>query len=251
MTLVPLVTTGSAIGSAFLASLVEVVEAFTIVLAVATVRGWRPAVIGALSGLAVLAALVLAAGPLLGRVPLHLLQFTIGVLLLLFGLRWLKKAILRASHRISFHDEEAAFAEETAELLGDVRERKPHLDWLAGLAAFKAVLLEGIEVVFIVIAVGAGHGVLVPASLGAVAACVLVLLIGFLIHKPLSRVPENSLKFIVGVMLSAFGTFWVGEGLRVEWSGGDLAVLGLALLYFTVAVGIVRSMRLSTERGAI
>src|SRR5207244_6743677 len=118
-------------------------------------------------------------------------------------LRWLRKSILRASGHIALHDEDQAFAKETAHLLGTAR--KPRVDWLAGLAAFKAVLLEGLEVVFIVIAVGAGRGLLVPAGLGALGACVLVLLIGALVHRPLSRVPENTLKFAVGVMLSAFG----------------------------------------------
>src|SRR2546421_1473473 len=143
---------GPAMAAAFLASLVEAVEALTIVLAVATVRGWRPAGLGAFAGLSVLAVIVTALGPLLGQVPLHLLQLVIGILLLLFGMRWLRKAILRAAGVIPLRDEAAAFAAGTAEL----REHRSRLDWLAGLASFKAVLLEGLEVVFIVIAVGAG-----------------------------------------------------------------------------------------------
>ena len=239
-----------AIGAAFLASLVEVVEAFTIVLAVGTVRGWRPAFLGTSAALALLAAIVLLLGPALDRVPLHLLQFVIGVLLLLFGLRWLRKAILRASGYIALHDEELAFTKEAAHLQGAARQRQPHLDWLAGLAAFKAVTLEGLEVVFIVVAVGAGRGLLIPASLGALGACILVLAIGLLVHKPLSRVPENTLKFVVGVMLSAFGVFWTGEGLGVEWPGGDLILFALALAFLAAGLVLVRLLRRPTLRVA-
>ena len=167
-----------AMTAAFLASLVEAVEALTIVLAVATVRGWRPAGLGALAGLVVLVLIVVALGPLLDLVPLHLLQLAIGVLLLLFGMRWLRKAILRAAGVIPLHDEAMAFATETAELREQARRHEARLDWLAGLASFKAVLLEGLEVVFIVIAVGAGRGLLVPASAGALAACLLVAGVG-------------------------------------------------------------------------
>src|SRR5712692_5980525 len=155
---------GPAMTAAFLASLVEAVEALTIVLAAATVRGWRPAGLGALAGLAVLVLIVVGLGPLLDLVPLHLLQLTIGVLLLLFGMRWLRKAILRAAGVIPLHDEAAAFATETAELREQARRHEAWLDWLAALTSFKAVVLEGLEVVFIVIAVGAGRGLLVPAS---------------------------------------------------------------------------------------
>src|SRR5262249_5956894 len=142
----------TAVGAAFLASLVEVVEAFTIVLAVGTVRGWRPATLGTIAGLAALALLVAALGPMLGLVPRHLLQLVVGVLLLLFGMRWLRKAILRAAGIIALHDESAAFAKETAILSEAERRHDVRLDWLAGVTAFKAVLLEGLEVVFIVIA---------------------------------------------------------------------------------------------------
>jgi uncharacterized membrane protein len=224
-------TAAPAIGSAFLASVVEVVEAFTIILAVATLRGWRPAVLGTAGALAVLGAIVLALGPLLDRVPLHLLQLVIGILLLLFGVGWLRKAALRAAGVIALHDEEAIFAAETAQLHEESRRRKASLDWIAGITAFKAVLLEGLEVVFIVIAVGAGRGLLWPASLGAIAACLLVLIIGVFVHRPLSRVPENTLKFGVGVMLSAFGVFWTGEGLGVQWPGQDLALFVFAGLF--------------------
>src|ERR1700731_482650 len=228
--------TGPTIVAAFLASLVEAVEALTIVLAVAIVRGWRPAGLGAFAGLAVLALIVVALGPLLGYVPLHLLQLVIGILLLLFGLRWLRKAILRAAGIIPLHDETTAFATETAELREQARRHEARLDWLAALASFKAVLLEGLEVVFIVIALSAGRGMLVPASAGAVAACLLVAGVGLVVHRPLARVPENTLKFAVGVMLSAFGVFLTGEGLGVAWPGADLAIVVFAALFLAVGL---------------
>jgi Ca2+/H+ antiporter, TMEM165/GDT1 family len=229
--------------AAFLASLVEAVEALTIVLAVATVRGWRPAGLGAFTGLVVLALIVVALGPLLDRVPLHLLQLVIGVLLLLFGMRWLRKAILRSAGIIPLHDEAGAFATETAELREQAHRQEARLDWLAGLASFKAVLLEGLEVVFIVIALSAGRGMLLPASAGALAACLLVACIGFIVHRPLARVPENTLKFAVGVMLSAFGVFWTGEGLDVDWPGADLSIVVFAALFLAVSSAAVVMVR--------
>ena len=232
-----------AISAAFLSSLVEAVEALTIVLAVGTVRGWRPAGLGAVAGLALLALIVLALGPLLDRVPLNLLQLAIGVLLLLFGMRWLRKAILRAAGVIPLHDEAIAYATETAQLREQASLDSARLDWLAALASFKAVMLEGLEVVFIVIAVGAGRGLIIPASVGAIAACLLVVAIGFAIHRPLARVPENMLKFVVGVMLSAFGVFWIGEGFGVDWPGEDIAIIVFAALFFVVALGTVALTR--------
>src|SRR5258706_2424758 len=228
-----------AVSAAFLSSLVEAVEALTIVLAVATVRGWRPAGLGALAGLATLGLIVVGLGPLLDRVPLHALQLAIGVLLLLFGMRWLRKAILRAAGVIPLHDEELAFATGTAAL----REQAHHgkrLDWLAALAAYKAMLLEGLEVVFVVIAVRAGRGLIVPASIGALAACALVAAVGLALRRPLARVPENTLKFTVGVMRSSFGVFWTGEVLGVPWPGEDLAILGFAALFLGVGLAAVR-----------
>ena len=237
-----------AMTAAFLASLVEAVEALTIVLAVATVRGWRPAGLGALAGLAVLALTVVALGPLLDHVPLHLLQLVIGVLLLLFGMRWLRKAILRAAGVIPLHDEALTFAAETEELREQARRNEARLDWLAAITTFKAVLLEGLEVVFIVIAVGAGHGMLVPASAGAIAACLGVAVVGLAVHRPLARVPENTLKFAVGVMLSAFGVFWTGEGLGVAWPGGDLAIVAFAAMFLAVSsAAIVLARRPKTR----
>src|SRR5262250_1804531 len=203
--------------AAFLASLVEFVEALTVVLAVGTVRGWRPALFGTGLGLATLALLVLVLGPALTRIPLDYVQLGVGILLLLFGLRWLRKAILRAAGAIALHDEAAAYAGETALLTSYGAARDPRWDAVAIGTSFKIVMLEGIEVVFIVIAVGAAGGLLVPAGVGAVAALLVVILLGVAIHLPRARIPENALKFVVGVLLSAFGTFWVGEGIGVAW----------------------------------
>ena len=230
---------GSAVIAAFLASLVEAVEALTIVLAVAIVRGLRPAILGALAGLLVLALIVVALGPLLDRVPLYVLQIAIGVLLLLFGMRWLRKAILRAAGLIPRHDETIAFTSETEELREQARRHEQRLDWLAGVASFKAVLLEGLEVVFIVIALSAGRGVLLPVSAAAFAACLVVAASGIVVHRPLTRVPENTLKFAVGVMLSAFGLFWTGEGLGVDWPGADLAILAFIVLFLGAGLASV------------
>lgn len=232
-----------AVGAAFLASLVEVVEAFTIVLAVGTLRGWRPAVFGTLAALGVLGFLVVVLGPLLGRIPLNLLQVVVGVLLLLFGMGWLRKAILRSAGVIPLHDEDAAFAAEAETLAKTATRKGGSLNWIAALTAFKAVLLEGLEVVFIVIAVGAGRGLLWPAAIGAFAACIAVLAVGVAVHRPLSRVPENTLKFGVGVMLSAFGVFWTGEGLGVEWPGQDLALLVLAALFLATGIATATGLR--------
>jgi uncharacterized membrane protein len=189
-----------------------------------------------------------ALGPLLDRVPLHLLQLVIGILLLLFGMRWLRKAILRSAGVIPLHDEAKAFATETAQLREQVLFDEARLDWLAALASFKAVLLEGLEVVFIVIALSAGPGLLVPASAGALAACLLVAGVGFAVHRPLARVPENTLKFAVGVMLAAFGIFWTGEGLGVAWPGADLAIVAFVALFLTVGrAAVVVARRSSAE----
>ena len=230
-----------AVSAAFVASVVEVVEAFTIV--VATLRGWRPATLGTLGALAVLALLIVALGPLLDRVPLHVLQLVIGILLLLFGMGWLRKAVLRSAGVIPLHDEDAAFAAESEQLAATAKRRHTSLDWIAGIAAFKAVLLEGLEVVFIVIAVGAGRGLLWPASFGALAACVVVLSIGAFVHRPLSRVPENTLKFGVGVMLSAFGVFWTGEGIGVAWPGEDLVLFVFAALFLATGAATAALLR--------
>jgi Ca2+/H+ antiporter, TMEM165/GDT1 family len=229
-------------GASFAASFVEAVEAATIVLAVGLACGWRPALIGAGAALLALALMVAALGPLMSFTPIRALQGVVGVLLLMFGLRWLRKAILRAVGVIALHDEEAAFALKSREL-SEAGSQSGPFDWLAGATSFKAVLLEGIEVVFIVIAVGAARGLMGLASAGALTACALVAAIGAAVHRPLTRVPENALKFVVGVMLSAFGLFWTGESLGVEWPGGDVAILAFAALFLAVAAALVAFIR--------
>ncbi len=244
---------GTAVSAAFLASLVEFVEALTIVLAVGTIRGWRSALIGASAGVVLLGLLVALFGPALERVPLHTLQLVIGMLLLLFGMRWLRKAILRSAGVIGLHDETAIFAKETAELRHDpsMAGARTRLDFVAAATSFKAVMLEGLEVIFIVLATGVG-GMLIPASLGAAAAGFLVILVGFALRRPLARVPENMLKFTVGILLSAFGVFWVGEGLGFPWWGEDLALLGLAVGFLLVsAVAVVAARRASSVAASL
>ena len=220
--------------AAFLASAVEAIEALTIVLAVGTVRGWRDALAGTAAALAVLLAIIVVFGASLARIPLDLLQLVIGTLLLLFGLRWLRKAILRGAGIIALHDEAKAYTEETALL----RRQGRAIGWdrVAFFSCFQITMLEGAEVVFIVVAIGAGgSGLLVPASIGAAAALLLVIVLGLALHRPLAMVPENTLKFVVGVLLSAFGTFWAGEGLGVAWPDADWSLLWLTLGYLVVA----------------
>lgn len=239
----------STVTASFLASFVEVVEAFTIVLAVALGRSWRPALAGTVAALLLLTVLVLIFGPLFALIPLRLLQFIVGTLLILFGMRWLRKAILRASGFIALRDEAAAFARETEALRRQSAETRA--DFLAGLAAFKAVLLEGVEVVFIVIAVGSAHGLTAYAGAGALAAAAVVLAVGAIVHRPLARVPENTLKFAVGLMLTAFGIFWTGEGLGAGWPGADLAILGLlATLTAFSLIAVALLQRAGADPGA-
>ncbi len=222
---------------AFLASLVEFVEALTIVLAVGTTRGWRSAGLGAAAGVALLAALVAAFGPALGRVPLGTLQIVVGIMLLFFGLRWLRKAVLRYAGVIALHDESTIYARRVAGLQIAPARAATSLDWIGAGTAFNAVILEGLEVIFIVIAVGATAGALVPASAGAALAGAFVVASGFALRAPLARVPENALKFAVGVMLSAFGTFWTSEGFGFTWPGSD-AVLALLVAGYAVVAGV-------------
>lgn len=234
----------SVLTASFLASFVEVVEAFTIVLAVGITQGWRPAFIGTGLAFATLALMVAVFGPLLSLIAIEVLQFIVGTLLVLFGMRWLRKAILRAGGHTRMRDEEAAFAAETDSLAQRRDDRRAN--YLAGLAAYKAVLLEGTEVVFIVIAIGSGHQMIPYASAGALAAFLVVLAIGLAVHRPLSQVPENTLKYAVGLMLTAFGIFWVGEGLGVEWPGADLMILGILGILLGASLGLVRYVRSTT-----
>jgi Ca2+/H+ antiporter, TMEM165/GDT1 family len=226
--------------ASFLGSLVEFVEALTIVLAVGTVRGWRPALIGTAAGVVLLAIIVVLLGPLIGQIRIDILQLVVGVLLLLFGMRWLRKAILRAAGIIPLHDETAAFASETAHLRAAGPVASLMLDPIAVVTTFKAVVLEGIEVVFIVVAVGAAGDMLVPASVGAGVAGAVVIGLGLILHRPLARVPENTLKFAVGILISAFGVFWVGEGLGFHWPGDDLAIVALVVFLLVFAMSAAR-----------
>jgi Ca2+/H+ antiporter, TMEM165/GDT1 family len=237
---------GTTLVAAFLASLVECVEALTVVLAVGSVRGWRSALGGAGAALAVLAAVVLALGPALTRIPLHVVQLVVGGMILLFGLRWLRKAILRAAGLIPLHDEAAAFERETAAMRG--LGTAGGWEKVAFAASFNITMLEGTEVVFIVIALGAGGtGLLLPASLGAAAALLLIVALGAALHRPLARVPENTLKFVVGILLSAFGTFWVGEGAGFAWPGSDLAIPFMIVAYLGISLSLVPVCRASAR----
>jgi uncharacterized membrane protein len=222
--------------STFLASGVEWVEALTIVLAVAVVRGYRPALTGAgLAGVALLG-ICAVAGTIVSVVPLAWAQGVIGVLLLAFGLRWLRKAVLRASGRKALHDEEKEF-EETAQALRENREQRAAI-----ATSFSGVLLEGVEVVFIVVALS-GVGNTVAAVIGAVAALLLVIALGVIARHPLTRVPENAMKFTVGVMLTSFGIFFVGEALDVPWWHSDLSLVFLALALGGASLALARAMR--------
>ena len=247
---------GPSVLAAFLASLVEFVEALTVVLAIGSVRGWRDALLGSASALGVMLVLVLALGRALARVPLGTLQIVVGALLLLFGLRWLRKAILRSAGIIALHDETAAFGKQVEALRRHGPRRtgldRPGLDRIAFGGAFQITMLEGTEVVFIVIAIGAGGaGLLLPASLGAVAALLVVILLGLAIHRPLASVPENTLKFAVGVLLSAFGCFWFGEGIGIAWPGADWSILALVLGFLAASwIAVPLCRRLPARRSA-
>lgn len=237
------------IASAFLASLVEAVEALTVVLAVGTARGWRSALLGTLAALSLLAALVAVFGLSLGSIPVSQLQLLVGTLLLLFGMRWLRKAMLRAAGVIDLHDEEAIYRSEVLALnrsAAALTASRAGWDPIAILTAFKAVTLEGVEVIVIVIGLGTVHGLLVAASLGALAACLVVVAAGLILHQPLARVPENALKFVVGILMTAFGLFWFGEGVGLQWPYADAAILGLiAILVVASWIGIRLARRIN------
>jgi len=233
---------------AALASAVEMVETLTIVLALGVTRGWRAPLQGAVAALAVLVVLVALLGPALEAVPIDVLRLVVGSLLLVFGLQWLRKAILRASGRKAVHDEEAAFAAEVAAARAAGRP-STGVDRYALVISFKSTLLEGMEVAFIVITLGANQGATGIAAAGAVAAFVVVVIVGVLVRHPLSRVPENTLKFAVGVMLTSFGTFWAGEGAGIDWPG-DEASLG-ALIVLTLAWSLLFTRLLGRKPHAV
>jgi uncharacterized membrane protein len=231
--------------SVFLACSVEAVEALTIVLAVGQTRSWRSALTGVGAAVLVLAVLTGALGPALTALPIGVLRVAVGGLLLIFGLQWLRKAILRASGLKALHDEEATFAEEMAAARAAGKPASG-LDGYSFTLAFKGVLLEGLEVVFIVLTFGANQHRIGLAAAAAALAVLVVVVSGFVVHAPLSRVPENTLKFGVGVMLTSFGMFWGAEGAGATWPGGDAALLALIPLTLIVALALVAVLRRTT-----
>jgi uncharacterized membrane protein len=228
---------------AFLASAVEMVEALTIVLGVGIVRGWRSTLIGVGAATIVLAALIAALGPTLQVIPIETLRLVVGALLLAFGLQWLRKAILRSSGYKPLHDEDAAFRRAREQAAAAGHEEKAGLDWYAFTVSFKGVLLEGLEVVFIVISFGSAQGKLGLAAAGAAVAVIVVVAAGFLARGPLERVPENTIKFAVGLLLTSFGCFWGAEGAGVDWPGDELSLLGVVAFLGALSFLYVRALR--------
>jgi uncharacterized membrane protein len=235
-----------------LASFVEFVEALTIVLAMGVTRGWRSTAIGAGAAIGALAAITLVAGyALIDWIPEAAVQLVIGALLLIFGLQWLRKAILRAAGLKAMHDEEEAFREEREAALEAGEERRLGLDWFAFVVSFKGVFLEGLEVVFIVITFGLNADDVPLAAAGAAIAGAAVLAIGLVAHKPLAAVPENTLKYVVGLLLATFGTFWAVQGLGIftesreslSWPGDDWALLALLASWLVVSQISIRILR--------
>jgi len=220
---------------AFLASIVEFVEALTIVLAVGVTRQWRSTLLGVGAAVGVLVLITLVFGSAIVLfVPIGALRLVVGGFLVIYGLQWLIKAILGAAGAKAKHDEASIYAAELEAMRDEPPVAANGMDWISFTVAFKGVLLEGLEVAFIVVTFGASAGQLGPAAAGAAVAGILVLLVGIAVHRPLTRVPENGLKFVVGLMLTTFGTFWAGEGLGIEWVAGD-ATLVLLFAIFTVA----------------
>jgi uncharacterized membrane protein len=227
-------------GAAFLGSSVECVEALTIVLAVGLTRGWRAPLYGTVAAIVLLAVLVVVFGQLIvTRVPELTLKLIIGTLLVLFGLRWLHKAVLRSAGVVATHDETKAYADAVSSLQATTDKR----DWVGFTLALKGVFLEGLEVVFIVIAVGGTSKSLGIAVAGGLLAMVVVAAIGVVVRKPLAQVPENTLKYAVGIILTSIGTFWAGEGMGATWPLDFVSIAGLAVIYFAasrVAIALIR-----------
>lgn len=236
---------------AFIASAVEFVEAMTIVLAVGVTRGWRAPVIGSLAAALTLAVIIGTLGvAIVTLVPELALKAFVGALLLLFGLRWLRKAILRFAGIVALHDEELIYQKELAELRAQGLERR-EFDRIGALVAYKAVLLEGTEVAFIVIAFGAGGpSALNSAIIGAIVAGIIVILLGIALRQPLTMVPENWMKFGVGAILSAFGVFWFGEGLGMHWPGDALSILVILAVFFAASWLAARMLQQMLPEGA-
>jgi uncharacterized membrane protein len=229
--------------AAFLACAVEAVEALTVVLAVGVTRGWRSTLIGAGSATLALAALVAALGPALAQVPIDSLRVIVGALLLVFGLQWLRKAILRAGGYKALRDEGALYRAELDQARAAGMPPRTGIDWYAFTLAFKGVFLEGLEVAFIVLTFGTSHGSVALAALGAAIALAVVTLAGALLRRPLTRVPENAMKFSVGLMLVTFGVFWSAEGAGVQWPGADLAIVAILGFMLLVSLALVRLLR--------
>lgn len=224
----------------FLACLVEAVEALTIILAAGTARDWRSAITGSLTGVLVLLVAIAALGPAISAIPVDGLRLFVGGLLLVFGLQWLRKAILRASGFKALHDETLAYQATLADAKLAPKGRRAFVDdWYAFTLSFKGVVLEGVEVAFIALTFGANQGNIPLAALAAAAAVLLVAIVGFTVRAPLSRVPENSMKFVVGVMLTAFGIFWGAEGAGAHWPGDDIALLVLIPAIALYALALV------------
>lgn len=240
--------------AAFLASAVEFVEAFTIVLVVGITINWRSSLVGALAAAATLAVIVGTLGVALVKwVPLNDLRVFVGIILILFGLKWLKKAILRYSGLKALHDEEAIFEETMAEVRARGETIAPRIHPFGVALSYKAVLLEGLEVAFIVITFGssiqttAGNGI-GSAAIGAAIAGILVITAGALVRAPLTKVPENTLKFVVGVMLTSFGTFWAAEGFNYEWPLKDFFIPILAVIFLLASYLLVTFLKQQKQR---
>jgi len=236
------------VGAVFLASAVEMVEALTIVLAVGHVRGWRSAFQGVVVALLALGALVGAFGPALVHVPLSALRLVVGSILLIFGMQWLRKAVLRSSGLKSKHDEDAIYRATVAEL--EAQGQATGHDQVAFVVAFKGVFLEGLEIVITVLTLGTSAHRLGLAVIVAAIAVVLVGVVGVIVAKQLSSVPENAMKMTVGIMLVSYGTFWTGEGLHVRWPGGDTTLLVLVALYALVSGVLVRVFHVDHDLAA-
>jgi uncharacterized membrane protein len=232
-----------------LATAVEMVEALTIVLAVGVTRGWRATLYGVATALAALGIIVLALGPAVAQIPLAGLRVVVGAILLIFGIQWLRKAILRSSGYKALHDEEAIFLK--AQSSADCAPRNDAFDGYSFAIAFKGVLLEGLEVVFIVLTFGASQHCIAASAFVALATALIVALIGVVVHKPLSRVPENTLKFVVGLLLSTFGMFWSSEGAGVHWPGGDLAIPVLLVVLAAASLLFVNVLKHQRRRETV
>jgi uncharacterized membrane protein len=235
----------------FVACVVEAVEALTIVLATGITREWKSTLQGMAAALVALAVITAVVGPAISYLPLTALRLVVGALLAVFGLQWLRKAVLRASGFKALHDEASAYLKEVAAAReAAAQSRRGVSDWYSFTLSFKGVLLEGLEVVFIVITFGENQRNIGAAVIGAAAAIIVVVITGIVVRAPLTRVPENWMKFSVGVMLTSFGTFWGAEGAGVDWPGGDAALLVLVPVIALVCGGYILLLRSRKATGA-